>query len=614
MATNRPHPPGQDSPRPDRRNFLKNAVGLIGAAAGATLTARPVTAAATPTADLVLIRGRVLPPGDRGRPAAAVAVKGERILAVGDDQQIRRYIGRQTRRLDLAGKAVTPGLIDTHAHLPFFGLRENGFLLNLQGITDKQRVLAVLSDKAARTAAGQWIHAWGIESQSLEYLDRAQLDRISRRHPILVVHTGGQWAFANTRALAIGRVGPNTPDPPGSRIAKDVSGQPTGLLIHYPAINLVRRHCMRLTPEQTRQAILFAARLYAEQGVTSVHDNFMHVFRAGVIRAYGQLTDEGRLPVRVKMYAYLPNLPAAVASCGLTWPQAKVPGSEVERALGYLGRGFGQSAWVRRWLEMGLPYFKTYHRRLFDRMWGGYKMAVDGGGATTMWYRKPGIALHRTDHLEAMVDLCHRAGQQISVHAGGDQAVDLILSAFAKALQKIPRRDHRHRIEHAIRPTAAAFRRMAQLGIIVCTHPQWLWAWGDKFRRVESPLSASSGKSPIPLKTFLDHGVNLCFGADPPAHPEHRPQIALWQAATRISRGKYAFDKSEAISTRQALTIQTRGGAFAGFDERDLGVIAPGRLADLAVWDVDLWRAGPEQVRRARAVMTIVGGRVVHPA
>ena len=595
-----------------RRQFIKTSINLATvAAAGAA--GRPAVAAVNQTADMVLTGARVLTLDGRDQIAEAVAIKGERILAVGSGQKVGRHLGRHTKQIDLKGRVVTPGLIDTHAHLPFFGLRENGFLLNIQGITDRDKVLAVISDRVKRTEDGGWVHAWGLESMSLRYFDRDALDRVSRRHPILVVHTGGQWAFANSMALEMARIGQKTASPRGSRIVKDFQGKPIGLLIHYPAINLVRRLCMRLNQDQIRQAIMFAANLYAKEGVTTVHDNFIHVMRAGVIRAYGHLADAGRLPLRLKMYAYLPNLAAAAVSAGLTFPQAKVPPSQVNQALNYVGRRFGNPNRVRRWFEMGLPYFKKYHRPLFDKMWGGYKMAVDGGGVTSMWYKKPGLSLHRPDHLTLMADICHRAGQQMSVHAGGDQAVDIILGAFEAALKKRPRPDHRHRIEHAIRPTDEAFGRVARLGVVVCTHPQWLWAWGDKFSRIESPMSASGGKSPIPLKTFMNNHVGLCFGADPPAHPEYRPQVALWQASARISPKNHAFDRSEAISTAQALNIQTRGGAFAAFEENDKGSIETGKLADLVVWDVDFTRAKSESVRKARCLMTIVGGRVVHP-
>ncbi len=241
----------------------------------------------------------------------------------------------------------------------------------------------------------------------------------------------------------------------------------------------------------------------------------------------------------------------------------------------------------------------------FEKAWGGLKIAIDGSGPTAGWYRNPNaLMLHSPAELREMVDIIHRAGQQVSVHACGDKAVDTMLDAFESALKACPRPDPRHRIEHAILPAPSAFRRIRKQGIVVSTHPQFIFAWGDRWQGMRKYEF-------IPVRSFLEHRIPLAFGADPPAFPLWQPQYALWQAVARVSRGGGRFSSGESISIRQALRIQTIGSAYAAFQERDLGSLEKGKLADMAVWDRDFLSLPAEQIRDAKALLTIVGGRVV---
>lgn len=596
-------------PNKSRRRFLKTSLSIVATGPG---LARARTVKFTPTtADVVLMGGRVLTVDSKDSVAQAVAVYKDRILAVGSDQRIKRHIGRGTEVINLKGKTLTPGLIDAHAHLPYFGLRQNGTWVNLQGLFKKDEIMNRLAGRVKRTPPGGWVLAWGVESVNLWYLSRGDLDEISTRHPIVVLFTGGQWGWANTMALNKAGITRATPSPPGSRIIYS-----RGLLVHYPALNLVRRLIPKPSPEQAQAAIKFAAELYVKEGVTTIHDNFVFFLSPLYQRAYFDLAAKDRLPARVKIYPYLSNEAAAIATAGLIFPEFGIKRSEMETAFGRLSKQFRvQRSIVKMGLGRGLAWCRRNHRRLFDKMWGGFKLAVDGGGPTSMWYRNyRGLALHRPDDLRGMVDLFHGAGHQISVHAIGDQAVDIILACYEVALKRRPRPGHRHRIEHALSPTGEAIGNMRRLGVTVCTHPQWLWAWGHKFERLDRPRSWPEGRPIIPVKTYLDQGVPLAFGADPPAHSEYRPQYALYEAMVRKNRRGYSFGSAFGVSAGQALRVQTMGGAFISFEERDKGSVEKGKLADLAVWDIDFYTATPEKIRDSRALLTMVGGRVVHRA
>jgi len=537
---------------------------------------------------VVLMNGKVITMDPLDSIAQSVAVKKEKIIEVGENKAVSKYIGRKTRVMDLKGKTVTPGLIDSHAHLPFFGLRENGWFLKLQGVFSKDEILDLLAQRARKTPKGEWISAWGLESLSLSYLNRYGLDKVTTEHPLLVVFTGGQWGFANSYALDIAGIDKSTPSPPGSKIGRSPStGEPTGLLIHYPALNLVRKHMPIPDSGQAKDALLFAAKLYAAEGVTTVHDNFFSLGSPHFHKAYFELVASGRMPLRARLWPYIPNFYIA---------------SRVFHAL------FESETLDPRSKIKELIWYKREYPELFNSVWGGFKMAVDGGGPTSDWHRKRGLCLHKEEDLQSMFKLFHRAGHQVSVHAVGDRAVDQILDAIEHAQQEYPREDSRHRIEHALSPQTSSLRRMKALGVVVSTHPQWFFAWGDKWGGLKM---RENYFGVIPLKSYLRRSIPLAMGADPPAFPIHKPQLALFEALARITRRGYSFDQRESISIQEALRIQTMGSAYAGFQEKEIGSIEKGKSADIAVWDRDFYAIPADQIKGAKAEVTILRGKII---
>ncbi len=571
----------------NRREFLK----ISGIACASLFAGTSRISASEPTADLVLVNGTVVTVDPLDSVVQAIAVKNGRILDVGNDARIRRYIGHSTKVIDLAGDTVTPGLIDAHAHLPFFGLRENGTWVNLQQCETKDEVLSKLAERTKKLPKGAWVHAWGIADFTHRFLNRDDLDRVSREHPILATHTSGQWGFASTLALQISGIDKNTPDPPGAEIRRSMMGTPTGLLLHYPALYLVRRMLPQISYEKFEEAVLFAQNLYAKEGVTAIHDNFFQVAEISSFDSVGYyLTalSSNKMPLRVKLWPYMPNL------------------QEARRGVTdiFSGKDPAPDSDYRK-----LALLRTENPSLFADIWGGWKLATDAGGPTSLWYKNPsGLPMHHKEELNEMVRLFHETGQQISVHAVGDEAVDLTITSFLNALKSHPRKDHRHRIEHALAPSPIALDRMAKHGVVVCTHPQWIYKWLDwPFLKW---LDRERGV--IPLRSYIQHNIPVALGADPPAFPLYRPQLALWQAAARITEKKYRFSTSETIPVKTALRLQTMGSTYAGFQERDLGSIEKGKCADLVVWEENFCTAPVNRIKDIKAKMTMVGGSVVY--
>lgn len=569
----------------DRRDFLK----ISSLAALEILGGCVRIQAATSTAQLALTSGKIITVDPSDSIAEAVAVKDGKILDIGENRKISRYIGNDTRVIGLKGKAVTPGLIDAHAHLPFFGLRQNGWFMNLQGIRSKEEILEALAQRARYTPEGEWISAWGVESLSMSYLNREDLDLVSTSHPILVVFTGGQWGFSNSLALKIAGIDKDTPDPPGGRIGKSFyDAEPKGFLGNYPALNLVRRHMPLPDYEQSRDALLYAARLYAANGVTTIHDNFFSLGSPHFHRAYFDTIRTGQMPLRIKLWPYIPNA---------------FIGKKVQYVL-FESDEFNPESKI-----IDLIAYRREAPQFFNSLWGGFKMAVDGAGGG-LWYFNPyAIPLHKPEELHKMFGIFHKAGQQVSVHAVGDKAVDQILDAIEASLKEEPRKDHRHRIEHALGPGDETFSRIKKLGVVICTHPQWLFAWGDKWRGLKM---RETEIGVIPLRTYLKSGITVAMGADPPAFPIYQPQFALWQAGARVTQDGYRYDPAEGISIREALRAQTVGGAYAGFQEKEIGSLEKGKEADMVVWDKDFYTIPQDEIRNVKAEWTIVGGKLVY--
>jgi predicted amidohydrolase YtcJ len=568
-----------------RRDFLKitslATLGILGGCVNVQASA--------PTAELVLTNGKIITVDPLDSIAQAVAVKNGKILDVGDAEKIARYIGNNTRTVDLNGKTVTPGLIDAHAHLPFFGLRDNGWFLNLQGMRSREEILETLAQKARKTPKGEWISAWGVESLSMSYLNKEDLDRVSTSHPMLVVFTGGQWGFANSLALKIAGIDKDTSDPTGGRIGKSaLKGDPDGLLANYPALNLVRSHMPLPDDAQSRDALLYAARLYAAEGVTTVHDNFFSLGAPHFHRAYLDTVRKRQMPLRIKLWPYIPN-----ASIG----------KGVQYAL-FESREFYPQSKIRNLIS-----YQRESPELFNSLWGGFKMAVDGAGGG-LWHFNPyAIPLHTPEELHEMFRIFHKAGHQVSVHAVGDKAVDQLLDAVEASLKEHPRQDHRHRIEHALGPGTLALDRIQKLGMVICTHPQWIFGWGDKWGGLKA---RENDIGVMPLRSYVQRGITVAFGADPPAFPLYQPQVALWQAGARVTRDGYRFDPAEGISIQDALRAQTMGSACAGSQEKEVGSIEKGKEADMVVWDRDFYTIPQDEIRHAKAELTMVGGKIVH--
>lgn len=526
------------------------------------------------SADVVFV-GRIVTLDPIRPRAEALAVKGGRILAVGDASSLERFIGPDTRRIELPGVAV-PGLADAHAHPS--GLGEQLATLDLRGL-QKAEILERVRDLAGRTPEGEWIQGGGWDEghfRPAEFPTAADLDLATTRHPVVLDRIDGHSIWVNTRALAAATVSRGTEDPEGGRIVRDSAGAPTGILVDH-ATSFVRRIVPPPTLEQAERRLRSALEGYARFGLTSVHD-------AGADREtltlYKKLLAEDALPVRI--YAMANGRGDLVAETLARGPE--------------IGLGEGRLS-IRSFKVVLDGALGSRGAQLFE----SYADAPSERGLETMG----------DEEFLALIRAASAKGFQVNAHAIGDRAVRRALDAFEAAGPDARRL--RFRVEHASVVDPADRPRFAKLGVIASLQPMFA---GEYARWSEDRVGSSRAGFVLATKSLLDAGASLALGTDYPASDSGDPVLNFFCAVTRRAADgtpPSGFHPEERLPAETALRLLTAGPAFAAFQEEDLGALSPGRYADLTVLSEDPLTTPGDELRELRVRLTVVGGRVVFP-
>ena len=534
-------------------------------------------------ADMILFNGKVITVDAQDHVFQAVAVKGDKIISVGSDLEIKPLAGPECKMIDLKGKTVTPGLIDSHYHPMYYGAQFWPGYLDIRHpkVKSKADLLQVVGDYARQLKPGEWISGnQGFTLQTFETLDRWDLDSVAPNNPAYLRHSSGQYSVVNSAALDSAGITKGTPNPPGSVIARDDQGEATGILSHYPAENLVGKYAAGYgdrTDEQKFEDIQRGQALCLEAGYTSVQD--VIVYQTEDIKLYKKFAEQGLLKVRLYTLLYL----------------------DYEQQADTLSQVFKPG-------DSGLFRF------------GGWKLVMDGGvGPKTllmynrnMYGSQNAYPYHSQEELNRMVQTLHNTGLQVAVHVSGDEGIDMTITAFEEALKANPRPDPRHRIEHGLFPSAAALQRMKKSNIILSTQPQWITWYGDGWVQMTDDATMSRL---LPFKFMLDNGIHLAFGCDVPASLYQEPKYAFQGAVTRrCPQSGTVYNPDQKLSIQEALRIHTMGSAYASFSESTTGSLEPGKFADLVIWSHDLYTMSPSEYINLAAEMTIVGGGIVYDA
>jgi len=526
--------------------------------------------------DLILLNGKVITVNPNDAIADAVAVWDGKIVAVGATQDIRKLAGSSTRVIDLGGKCVTPGLVDSHLHVIYYGqqFREGMLDVRFPKARSKQDLLQLVAGHARITPKGQWIvgnQGFSLSAEGVPSL--TELDAVAPEHPLYLKDRSGQFSLVNTLALRDAGITKDTRDPLNSKIGRASNGAPNGLLFHYPAEQMVQRRIPGYGVHSEADVIEGQRRALAA-GYTSTQD--VIVMQQEAIDNYRAAKRAGALKTRLYLMRYL---------------------AAEQQLQAVLAR---QERFSDEWLTFG-----------------GWKLAIDGGGGagTQLMYDRSLRVANRSysffeqDVFHRMVLQLHRTGLQIAIHAVGDRAVDMAINAYEAALQASPRPNHRHRIEHAMFVTPQALERIKRLGIVISTQPQWIAFHGEAQHMGTSDAAMERF---FPLRSMMDMGIPVAFGCDVPATIMVEPRYAFIGAVTRTNRGGYVPAPGERISIRDALRMHTMGSAYASFEENIKGSIEPGKLADLVVWSHDIYTASPRELAELKPLTTIVDGKVVY--
>ncbi|MGH9169489.1 MAG: amidohydrolase [Acidimicrobiales bacterium] len=541
-----------------------------------------------------LFRGNFTTFDHRHPRAVLIAVLGGRIVAMDDEAEALEAPVQE----DFGQCAVFPGFHDAHCHTAAFGLGLSEVDLSSPPLTSLEGLYAAVAERAAGLRPGDWVVGSGFDQNKLggSHPSGQRLDVAAGGRPVWLKHTSGHMCVVSSAVLAM--IGSAADDPiEGGRVATGSSGEPTGLL-EEKAQSLVQRLRQAPSVEQIAAAIGQAHQRYLSEGLTSVCE-------AGVgggwvsqspleLSAYQLARDSGRLGVRTT---------AMISASVLHELGGNADGALVGAPNDGLTR-VGLDAGIRsglgdEWLRIGALKVFSDGSLIGRTCWMHDGFADDAGNTG---YPQADPAEMRATILDA-----HAAGWQVATHAIGDAAVDFVLDCYSEALRKMPRADHRHRIEHCGVADDVAVAEMAALGVIAVPQGRFVGEIGDG-------MMAALGQQRVPrayrLRSLLDAGIILPGSSDRPV-VDGRPLLGIRDMVSRSTQSGAPFSPSEALTAEQALYAYTVGSAVPTRSEHERGRLAPGMLADFAVLAADPREVPPAEISDVPVVATVVGGEMV---
>ncbi len=587
------------------------------------MQSEPVSANAP--ADLILTNGRIYTVETENAWAEAIAIGGEKILAVGSNEEVAATADSGTRIIDLQGAFVSPGFNDGHVHMDSTGMLITG--VNLLDVHEPVAFAERIKGATERLPEGSWIirGSWGAyeqwgqgsagEDDSLANVasgpftpDRQLIDAFTDRHPVLVSRFNRSMYLANSLALELAGIDENTPDPVGGEIARDENGRVTGIL-RGTAVDLVQNVIPPMPFEQRLVGVRAVLKEAREGGVTTIQD----LTNAEQMRAYQTLQENGELTARIMAR---PNIfqGGHIAALGIT----RGYGDDWLKIIGYKG-------WVDGIMgNSSAMFFKPYDHDPINR--GALRPPMlpeaEEGAAFSMsegdHYSKWGPG-----NMEQLIDAWADTGVPAHIHAIGDLGNRILLDIFERVLTRrdMVDSDHRWRVIHAQVLREEDFPRFGELNLVAEVNPYHV---SDDMRWMEERIGAKRSEGAYAFRKLKDAGAVLVFGSDSPGTNAARyylsPVYGLYAAVSRQTLGgepAAGWYPDQRLSIEEAIDAYTRAPAWASFEEDIKGTLAPGKLADIAVFDTNLVEAGredPARLLEAKVLYTIVGGRIVHQA
>jgi hypothetical protein len=541
--------------------------------------------------DLIFHNGKVLTVDRRFSIRSALVVRDGRIKAVGGEELLRRF--PQAERIDLRGRTLMPGFIDTHVHIQ--GLSHRAIEpASARSIAELQRMMAA---KAAELGPGEWIEGIGWDEAVLadrRVPTRVDLDAAAPNNPVVLRRADGHSLVANSMALKLAGIDRHTPDPKGGLIEHQPDGEPNGVI--RERLDLVTRLVPPDTPAQMRPTYVRALRRLLSLGVTTAMD------------ALTTIDDEppGKGGVGPG------ERPSAWAEGRPTWAMFRSiyadQGADLPRLICYIG-------WPGAERLKAFPHHTGYGD---DRLKLGPigETPYDGGfsGPTALtkddYKGLPGFrgtAFMSPDEARQMVEVSASLGWQLGIHAIGDQAIETMVAAYDAALKARPKADRRWFLAHfTMIPSPATMKIMAADGVWASAQPNFLYSLDARY---EQTLDGYRLQHINPVATPLRYAVPLAFGSD---NLPNGPMVGLYAAIARKGRDGKVLGREEAVSRQEAIRLYTEKAAYLGRDEKKTGTLEPGKLADLIIIDKDPLAVPVEELLDIKVDMTLVAGRIVY--
>ncbi|MEW6669755.1 MAG: amidohydrolase [Thermodesulfobacteriota bacterium] len=495
---------------------------------------------------------------EREIPQGTLRIGRGKILEIREGEAEEQIDASVCPVIDLQGRTVTPGFIDSHAHMLYTGLFQDAILLS--GAVSIDEVLQLVEEGCLKQLQGHWVFGSGLSHQNLKEKrtpSREELDRVSQRNPVWLVSETCHSSTANT--LGLQRIGLPA-DLPG--VETEVStGKPTGRFLTDQAhFGASRRILGSLEEQEVRRMVERVCSDAAEKGVTSIH-------------AMDGSPDSDR--VFLKLFETIPHMPIRITP-------------------------YFQTLDVDRVLELGLP--RIGGCLTLDGAWPEHTVALREPYRDRSESR--GMLFYTDEQVEQFIKRAHREGLQATMHAIGDAAIEQIIRAYEKAFDKEKNLRHRHRIEHFSLPLGDLVDRAADLGIVVAMQPMFSYLWGGPGGDYVRYLGEERASQIEDFRSILDHGLIVCGGSDSPVTPLN-PLMGIHAAVNN------PFPRHR-VSVDEALRMFTVYGAWASFEEESRGTIEEGKAADLVVLSEDPGSVDPGGLAEIKVELTVAGGRIVY--
>jgi len=531
-------------------------------------------------ADMVLVNGKVVTVDSDDSIVEAVAVMNGKILAVGSTDEINRLVGESTEVIELDGKTVLPGIIDTHTHPSGAAVRFYEINCRAPPVESIGEILGMIAAKVAEVEPGRWIRCSNyndIKLREKRHITRWELDGVAPDNPVFISKETGHLYVVNSRAFELAEVTKETPDPPGGNIDRTEEGEATGLL-YETAGSLVSNLIPPYTVEDVKEGMKKVWAQFSEWGVTTTHDASGH---RDAVRAYQQLLAEGVRRVRT-----------------LLMVSARRPGGEdivgSMRALG-VESGYGDD-----WLKV-----------MTLKIMGDGSGSGGSAGVYTPQHRGMkdlGLMTTSEEEITRLTVAAHEAGIRVSIHSIGDRGIDAGLDAIEEAQRRMPVEDMRHRIEHNSCCTPKQLERIKALGVTPSSSIGYMYGIGDDYVENFGPERV---RWLHPHRTMQEMGIIAGGNNDYPV-TSYSPFVQIYSAVTRKTRTGQVVSPEECIGVMDAVRLYTWNGAYIGKEEEIKGSIEPGKLADMIVIDRDILSVPHEEIKHIQVLTTIADGKIVY--